>query len=315
MVTSLIIIILSVLGVLFIIQRTAIIIPQQSAYVIERLGKYSRTLEAGFHILLPFIDTVRIRLSLKEIVLDTPEQQCITNDNVQLYADGIVYFRIIDPHLIAYGVDDYIYALTQLCQTSLRSEIGKIALDKTFEVRDQLNDAVVRHLEGAVEAWGLKILRYEIQSIRPSAEVLAAMEEQAKAERKKRAAILASEGEKQAHINQAEGEKYRIISASEAARERQINEARGQAEAILALSQASAEGLRAVAQSAQEPGGAEAMQLRVAEKFITEFGKIAKEGTTIVVPANLADVSSMISLASEMLNRGRKGSLKVVGDG
>ncbi|MBX3369298.1 MAG: paraslipin, partial [Nitrospira sp.] len=251
--------------VLFVVSKTARVVPQQSAYVVERLGRYSRTLGAGFHILWPFLDSVQYKHSLKETAIDIPEQICITRDNVQVGVDGILYSKVLDPQRASYGISDYRFAITQLAQTALRSEIGKIELDRTFEERTNINSQVVNELDKATEPWGVKVLRYEIKNITPPKDVLAAMEKQMRAEREKRAVILTSEGERDAAINQAEGEKQQVIKASEAKKQQQINEAEGAAAAIMAIAGATAEGLRKVAESTQVPGGYEAVQLRVAE--------------------------------------------------
>ncbi|MEN8181703.1 MAG: stomatin-like protein [Myxococcota bacterium] len=284
--------------VIFVIARTAVVVPQQKAFVVEYLGKYSRTLQAGFHILIPFVEKVAYRHTLKEQAMDIPEQVCITNDNVQVGVDGVLYLKVLEPNLASYGIGDYVFAIAQLAQTTLRSEVGRIDLDKTFEERSTINASVVSEVDKATEAWGVKVLRYEIKNINPPSDVLGAMEKQMRAEREKRAVILTSEGERDAKVNQAEGEKQRIIKESEAARQQQINEAQGQAEAILAVAAATAEGLRRVADALQTPGGGEAMQLRIAEQYIEQFGQLAKEGNTFVVPSNLSDLSSMIALAT-----------------
>ena len=281
--------------------KTAVVVPQQSAYVVEYLGKYSRTLSAGFHILVPFVEVVAYRHSLKEQAIDIPEQTCITRDNVQVGIDGVLYLRVLDPQLTSYGITDYIFAIIQLAQTALRSEIGKIDLDRTFEVRAAINANVVAELDKASEPWGVKVLRYEIKNINPPRDVLSAMEKQMRAEREKRAVVLTSEGERDAKINEAEGDKQRVIKASEAAKQQQINEADGEAAAILAVATATAEGLRQVAISLREPGGAEAMQLRVAESYLFQFGNLAKAGNTLVVPANLSDLASMVALAKNVI--------------
>ena len=287
--------------VVFIIARTAVIVPQQSAYVIERLGKYSTTLRAGFHILVPFMERVAYKHSLKEQALDVPEQVCITKDNVQVSVDGILYMQTLEPERASYGISDFAFAISQLVQTTLRSEIGKIDLDRTFEERGAINANVVTELDKATQPWGVKVLRYEIRNITPPADVLTAMEKQMRAEREKRAVVLTSEGERDAKINQAEGEKQRVIKESEASRQQQINEAQGQAEAILAVANATAEGLERVARALSQPGGDQAMQLRVAEEYIGQFGNLAKVGNTLVVPANLSDVSGMIALATKVV--------------
>ena len=289
--------------VLIIIAKTAVVVPQQSAYVVERLGKYAATLDAGFHMLVPFIDRIRYRHSLKETVIDIPEQVCITRDNVQVSVDGILYLKVLNPQRASYGISDYHFALIQLAQTTLRSEIGKIELDRTFEERTNINVQVVNELDKASEAWGAKVLRYEIKNITPPKGVLDAMEKQMRAEREKRAVILTSEGERDAAINQAEGEKQQVIKASEAKKQQQINEAEGAASAILAIAQATAEGLRKVAETIQVPGGQEAVQLRVAEQYITKFGEFAKTTNTLILPATVSDVGSMIALAMSAIRQ------------
>lgn len=288
---------------IIIIAKTAVVVPQQSAYVIESLGKYSRTMRAGFHILVPFFEQVAYRHSLKELALDIPEQICITNDNVQVGVDGVLYLQVLDPERASYGITDYAFAISQLAQTTLRSEIGRIDLDRTFEERSSINANVVAELDKASDPWGVKVLRYEIKNINPPADVLSAMEKQMRAEREKRAVILTSEGERDARINEAEGEKQQVIKQSEAVKQQQINEAEGQAAAILAIATATAEGLSRVAKSLTQDGGESAMKLRVAEDYLQQFGNIAKEGNTLVVPANLADISSMISLATSIIKK------------
>ena len=289
--------------VLYVIAKTAVVVPQQSAYVVERLGKYSDTLNAGFHILLPFVDTIRYRHSLKETAIDIPEQICITRDNVQVAVDGILYLKVLNPERASYGINDFHFALSQLAQTTLRSEIGKIELDRTFEERTNINIQVVNELDKASESWGVKVLRYEIKNITPPKGVLDAMEKQMRAEREKRALILTSEGERDAAINQAEGEKQQVIKASEAKKQQQINEADGAAAAILAIAQATAEGLRKVAETIQVPGGQEAVQLRVAEQYITKFGELAKTNNTLILPASVSDVGSMIAVAMNAIRQ------------
>ena len=289
--------------VLYVIAKTAVVVPQQSAYVVERLGKYANTLNAGFHILLPFVDTIRYRHSLKETAIDIPEQVCITRDNVQVAVDGILYLKVLNPERASYGISDFHFALSQLAQTTLRSEIGKIELDRTFEERTNINIQVVNELDKASESWGVKVLRYEIKNITPPKGVLDAMEKQMRAEREKRALILTSEGERDAAINQAEGEKQQVIKASEAKKQQQINEADGAAAAILAIAQATAEGLRKVAETIQVPGGQEAVQLRVAEQYITKFGELAKTNNTLILPASVSDVGSMIAVAMNAIRQ------------
>ena len=300
---ALIVFLVFALLVVFVISRTAVVVPQQSAYVVERLGRYRATLDAGFHILLPFVDAIRYRHSLKETALDIPEQICITKDNVQVHVDGVLYLKVMNPERASYGVTDYLFAITQLAQTALRSEIGKIELDRTFEERTNINIQVVNELDKASDPWGVKVLRYEIKNITPPKGVLDAMEKQMRAEREKRAVILTSEGERDAAINQAEGEKQQVIKASEAKKQQQINEAEGAASAILAIAQATAEGLRKVAETIQVPGGQEAVQLRVAEQYITKFGELARTNNTLILPASVSDVGSMIAVAMNAIRQ------------
>src|SRR4029079_16376607 len=257
--------------VIFALRRTLIVVPQQSAFIVELLGKYSRTLSAGFHILVPFMENIAYKHNLKERAIDIPEQICITKDNVQVGIDGVLYLQVLDAARASYGISDYNFAISQLAQTTLRSEIGKIDLDRTFEERGKINVNVVSELDKATEPWGVKVLRYEIKNINPPHDVLSAMEKQMRAEREKRAVVLTSEGERDAKINQAEGDKQRVIKQSEANRRQQINEAQGEAEAILAVATATAEGLRRVAEAVSAAGGREAMQLRVAEDYIQQF--------------------------------------------
>jgi regulator of protease activity HflC (stomatin/prohibitin superfamily) len=289
--------------VLIIIAKTAVVVPQQSAYVVERLGRFHATLGAGFHVLMPFIDVIRYRHSLKEQAADIPAQVCITRDNVQVGVDGILYLKVLNPERASYGISDYGFAISQLAQTTLRSEVGKIDLDRTFEERANINQAVVSELDKASEPWGVKVLRYEIKNITPPSDILAAMEKQMRAEREKRAMILTSEGTRDSAINTAEGAKQEVIKASEARRQQQINEAEGQAAAILAVAAATAEGIRRVAEALRVPGGTDAMQLRVAEQYIGQFGELAKKTNTVILPANVADLGSMIALATNVAKR------------
>ena len=282
---------------LYTIYRGAIVVPQQSVFVVERLGRFSNSLNAGFHILIPFIDRITYRHSLKEHASDIPEQVCITRDNVQVSIDGVIYIQVLDPKLASYGIGNFLFAITQLAQTTLRSEIGKIDLDRTFEERTTINSAVVEEVDKASNAWGVKVLRYEIKNITPPADVLQAMEKQMRAEREKRAVVLSSEGERDAKINAADGDKQQVIKDSEAVRQKRINEAEGEAQAILAVARATAEGLREIGAALETESGREAMQLRIAEQYIEEFGNLAKAGNTFVVPASLGDISGMIALA------------------
>ena len=290
-----------VVVVLIVIIKTAVVVPQQSAYVVENLGKYSRTLVAGFHILFPFIERIAYKHTLKEQAIDVEEQICITADNVQVGVDGVLYLQVMDARKASYGIGEYLFAIAQLAQTTLRSEIGKIELDKTFEERNHINLRVVAELDKASDPWGVKVLRYEIKNINPPGDVVSAMEKQMRAEREKRATVLDSEGHRDAKINEAEGEKQRVIKESEAAKQQQINEAQGEAAAILSVAEATAEGLKKVAEALNAEGGDRAMQLRVAEDYLERFGSLAKEGNTLIVPANLSDVSSMIGAATSVL--------------
>jgi regulator of protease activity HflC (stomatin/prohibitin superfamily) len=285
--------------------KTAIVVPQQSAFVVERLGKYSKTISAGFHILFPGVERIAYKHTLKEAALDIAEQICITKDNVQVGIDGVLYLQVLDPARASYGISDYHFAISQLAQTTLRSEIGKIDLDRTFEERATINANVVQELDKASEPWGVKVLRYEIRNINPPADVLQAMEKQMRAEREKRAVILTSEGDRDAKINQAEGEKQRVIKESEANRQQQINEAAGEAEAILAVATATAEGLRRVAEAVASAGGREAMQLRIAESYVAQFGNLARTGNTLVIPANVSDIAGMIAMATKVFEQTR----------
>jgi len=289
--------------VIVVISKTARVVPQQSAFVVERLGKYRATLHAGFHLLLPFLDAIRYRHSLKETAVDIPEQVCITRDNVQVGVDGVLYLKVMNPERASYGVSDYLFGISQLAQTTLRSEVGKIDLDRTFEERTHINTQVVDELDKASEPWGIKVLRYEIKNISPPKDVLAAMEKQMRAEREKRAVILTSEGERDAAVNVAEGQKQQVIKASEAKRQQEMNEAEGAASAILSIAAATAEGIRRVAESIQVPGGFEAVQLRVAEQYIGRFGELARTTNSVIVPANVADIGAMIATAMTVINR------------
>jgi regulator of protease activity HflC (stomatin/prohibitin superfamily) len=297
---TLIVLIFIAFAVLLIVYHTAVVVPQQSAFVVERVGRYLATLNAGFHILVPFVDVIRYRHSLKEQAYDIPAQICITRDNVQVGVDGILYLKVLNAERASYGISDYLFAITQLAQTTLRSEVGKIDLDRTFEERSTINVAVVGELDKASEAWGVKVLRYEIKNIQPPADILAAMEKQMRAEREKRAVILTSEGQRDAAINNAEGEKQQVIKASEATRQQHINEAEGRAAAIRSVASATAEGIRQVADAIRQPGGMEAVQLRVAEQYVTQFGELAKKTNTVIIPANVGDVSGMIASAMKV---------------
>lgn len=295
---SLLLIILLVGIILF---KTAVVVPQRSEFVIERLGKFKKTLAAGFHILIPFIDKVAYRRVLKEEPIDIPAQTCITADNVTLEVDGILYLQVVDSKKSAYGIDNYHFAASQLAQTSLRSAIGKISLDNTFEARENLNGQVVDALDQAAANWGVKVLRYEIKDIQPPRTVLEAMEKQMKAEREKRAEIARSEGEKQATINRAEGDKAEAIFLSEGEKMKRINEAEGRAQEILRVATATAEGIRKVADSLASPGGTEAGNLEVAKKYLDQFGKLASQNNTMIIPSNLSDVGGVVASLTQVI--------------
>ena len=282
-------------AVVVILLKTARVVPQREQFVIERLGKYAKTLDAGFHILVPFVDVVAYKHTLKEQTVDVPAQSCITKDNISVEIDGVIYLQVNDARAASYGIQDYMFATSQLAQTTLRSEIGKIELDRTFEERETINSQVVHAVDRAAEPWGVKILRYEIKDIVPPASVKDALEKQMRAERERRAVVASSEGERQARINVSEGERQEAINLSEAEKLRQINEAEGRAEEIRLIAEATAAGVRAVGAAVSEPGGKDAINLRVAEQWVTEFGKLAKANNTMIVPAQLGDVSTLVS--------------------
>jgi regulator of protease activity HflC (stomatin/prohibitin superfamily) len=286
------------------------IVPQQSVVIVERLGRYHRTLDAGLHMMVPFVDRVAYRSELKEMVLDIPPQICITKDNVQVTVDGVIFYRVIDAKSASYGVNDYELAVIQLAQTTLRSEVGKIDLDKTFEEREHINNSIVMSIDNATQPWGVKVLRYEIKSINPPRDVLDAMEKQMRAEREKRARILESEGMRDSLINNAEGRKQDMIKQSEADKQRQINQAHGQAEAILSVAKATAEGTKLVAEALSKEGGRDAATLRVAEEYIKQLGQMATNSDLLIVPQNVGDPNAMIASAFSVFDRvkNRQGS-------
>ncbi|GAB3256386.1 stomatin-like protein [Larkinella harenae] len=293
---------------LMIVFMTVKVVPQQTAYVVERLGKFLTVLQPGITFIIPFFDRVAYKHSLKETALDIPEQICITRDNVQVRVDGVIFIQIVDPQKASYGIADYRFSVIQLSQTTMRSEMGKIELDKTFEERTTLNQAVVRAIDEAAIGWGVKVLRYEIKNITPPQSVLNAMEKQMQAEREKRAMILQSEGEKQSAINIAEGQKQKVVLESEGVRLRQINEAAGEAEAIKSIADATAESLRKVASAINEEGGMNAVQLRVAEQLVDQFGNLARTNNTLILPANFGDMASIISTAMTVVKQQDKKS-------
>jgi regulator of protease activity HflC (stomatin/prohibitin superfamily) len=288
--------VIAVIAAIFIFQ-TFKIVPQQHAWVVERLGKYDRTLTPGLSFVMPFLERVSYKHSLKEVPLDVPSQVCITRDNTQLQVDGIIYFQVTDPMRASYGSSNYVMAITQLAQTLLRSVIGKMELDKTFEERDQINAAVVSALDEAASNWGVKVLRYEIKDLTPPAEILRSMQAQITAEREKRALIAASEGRKQEQINIATGEREAFIARSEGQRQAEINKAQGEAAAIVAVAEATAEALRKVGQAIQEPGGEQAVQLKVAQQAVDAFAQLAQKNNTMIVPASLGEVAGIIASA------------------
>ncbi|MBO4368848.1 MAG: paraslipin [Desulfovibrio sp.] len=281
--------------------KTAVVVPNQSAYVVERLGKFSKVLYAGFHLLVPFIDVTAYKRSLKEQVLDVPKQTCITRDNVSVDIDGVLYLQVIVPEKSAYGISDYEWGAIQLAQTSLRSVIGKLELDKTFEERTRINQEVVEALDAATAPWGVKVLRYEIRDITPPSSVMEAMEKQMRAEREKRAAIAQSEGEMQSKINLAEGEKRAAIAESEGQKQAMINKAQGEAEQIKMVATATADGLHAIAVQMQSPEGISAAQLRLAEAYIDQFGHLAKTSNSMIIPSNVADCAGMVAAMTKII--------------
>ena len=303
---SLIVVAVLAVIVILLLIKTAVVVPQRSEYIIERLGKYRKSLGAGFHILIPFLDKVAYKRSLKEEVMDIPSQDCITTDNVSVSVDGVLYLQVIDGKLSCYGIDNYRIAASQLAQTSLRSVIGKIELDRTFEERETLNQQVVAAIDEAAQNWGVKVLRYEIKDITPPQSVMDAMEKQMRAEREKRAEIATSEGDRQARINRAEGLKTEAVEVSEGEKQKRINEAEGQAKEIELVAQATAEGIRKIADSLSLTGGKTAANLRIAEKYIGEFGKLAKENNTMIIPANMGDISSMVATVMSVLDHAKQ---------
>jgi len=292
-----------VVFIVVVLVKSAVIVPQRNEYVVEWLGKYRTTLGAGFHILIPFLDRIAYRRSLKEEPIDIPAQTCITADNVTMEVDGILYLQVVNARQSAYGIENYHFATSQLAQTSLRSAIGKISLDNTFEAREILNQQVVQALDEAAQNWGIKVLRYEIKDIQPPRSVLEAMEKQMRAEREKRAEIAKSEGERQAVINRAEGDRSEAIALSEGEKMKRINEADGRAQEILKVAEATAEGIRKVGEALSAPGGHEAANLEVAKKYLDQFGKLAKENNTMILPGNLTDVASMVATAMATLKQ------------
>jgi regulator of protease activity HflC (stomatin/prohibitin superfamily) len=297
-----------VILLILVVLMGAKVVPQQTAYIVERLGKYHSTMSPGLNIIIPFVDRIAYKHTLKEVAADIPEQVCITKDNVQVAVDGVVFYQVMDPKLASYGISNFMFAVAQLAQTTMRSEIGKIVLDKCFEERGNINVAVVAAIDEAAAGWGVKVLRYEIKNITPPQTVLMAMEKQMQAEREKRATILYSEGEKQSAVNVAEGQKEKVVLESEAVRQQQINQAEGQAAAIISVADATAEGIKKIADAIQSPGGMEAVQLRVAENLVEQYGKLAKSTNTMILPANFADMGSMIAAAMSVVKSSGSGA-------
>jgi regulator of protease activity HflC (stomatin/prohibitin superfamily) len=297
-----------VVVLILVVLMGAKVVPQQTAYIVERLGKYHSTMSPGLNIIIPFVDRIAYKHTLKEVAADIPEQVCITKDNVQVAVDGVVFYQVMEPKLASYGISNFMFAVAQLAQTTMRSEIGKIVLDKCFEERGNINVAVVAAIDEAAAGWGVKVLRYEIKNITPPQTVLMAMEKQMQAEREKRATILYSEGEKQSAVNVAEGQKEKVVLESEALRQQQINQAEGQAAAIISVADATAEGIKKIADAIQSPGGMEAVQLRVAENLVEQYGKLAKSTNTMILPANFADMGSMIAAAMSVVKSSGSGA-------
>jgi len=292
-----------IIVLIFLFISTIKIVPQRSAFVVERLGKYRDTLLAGFHIIIPFADKVSYKHTLKEQVIDVSAQICITQDNIAVEVDGVLYLQVMDAKKASYGIDNYPFASIQLAQTTMRSIIGKMELDKTFEERDHINSTIVNAVDKASDPWGIKVTRYEIKNITPPQSIKDAMEKQMRAEREKRATIATSEGERQATMNRADGDRQELIARSEGEKQKRINEAEGQAAEILSIADATAEGIKKIAAAIQNPGGHEAVNLRVAEQYIEQFGKIAKEGNTLILPSNLTDVSSLVATATSVIKQ------------
>jgi len=299
---SLIIATVVTIAVIIILLKTARVVPQKQQFVIERLGKYSRSIKAGFHILIPFLDRIVYKHSMKEVAVDVPSQMCITRDNIAVEVDGILYMQVVDAKLASYGIENYLFASSQLAQTTLRSVIGKLDLDKTFEERDTINVEVVDAVDKASDPWGVKILRYEIKNILPPDSVRDALEKQMRAERERRATVAKSEGTREAQINVSEGKKQEVINLSESEKQKQINEAEGKAREIELIATATAEGIRKVAEAIHAPGGTDAVNLRVAEQYVREFGKLAKVNNTMIIPSNLGDISGMVATITKTLD-------------
>lgn len=299
---SLIVLLIVVIAVV----KTAQIVPQRSAYVIERLGRFHSTLDAGFHLMIPFVDKVAYKHTLKEQAIDVPQQACVTKDNIQIHVDGVIYMQVIDAKLASYGIEDYRFAAIQLAQTTLRSVIGRIELDKSFEERTVINERVVDVLTDASEPWGVKVLRYEVADIRLPESIKDALEKQMRAERERRAVVAESEGAREAKINVSEGMKQEMINVSEGDMQKQINEAKGRAEEIRMIAEATATGIERIAKSINLPGGSDAVSLRIAEQYVKQFGELAKTNNTMILPAELADIGGVVAGLAKTLEKARK---------
>lgn len=296
---------LILLIVIIAVAKTAQIVPQRSAYVVERLGRFQSVFDAGFHLMIPFIDKVAYKHTLKEQAIDVPQQACVTKDNIQIHVDGVIYMQVIDPKRASYGIEDYRYAAIQLAQTTLRSVVGKIDLDKSFEERAVINERVVDVLTEASEPWGVKVLRYEVADIRLPESIKDALEKQMRAERERRAVVAESEGARQAKINVSEGMKQEMINVSEGDMQKQINEAKGRSEEIRLIAEATATGIERIAMSINQPGGSDAVSLRIAEQYVDQFGKLARETNTMILPAELADIGGVVAGLAKTLDKTR----------
>ncbi len=290
-----------IIFVLILFAKTITIVPQKSAFILQRLGKYRTTLEAGFHILLPFVDSIAYKHSLKERAVDVPSQMCITKDNISVEVDGILYLQVVDPKKASYGISNFEFASTQLAQTTMRSVIGKLELDRTFEERDSMNGAIVSAVDKASDPWGVKVTRYEVRNIVPPQSIKDAMEKHMRAVREKRALIAESEGDRQAKINRSEGDRQELIQRSQGEKQKRINEAEGRAKEIEAIALATAKGIREIASAINQEGGLNAVNLRVAEQYLGEFGKLAKENNTMIIPSNLSDIAGMVATAMSVV--------------
>jgi len=297
---------LILLIVIIAVAKTAQIVPQRSAYVVERLGRFHSVLDAGFHLMIPFVDKVAYKHTMKEEAIDVPQQACVTKDNIQIHVDGVIYMQVIDPKAASYGIEDYRYGAIQLAQTTLRSVIGKIELDKSFEERAVINERVVDVLTDASEPWGVKVLRYEVADIRLPESIKDALEKQMRAERERRAVVAESEGAREAKINVSEGQRQEMINVSEGHMQQQINAAKGRSEEIRLIAEATASGLERIAQAINQPGGSDAVSLRIAEQYVDQFGKLASTNNTMILPAELSDIGAVVAGLAQTLEKTRK---------